>query len=156
MFTLTGEELSEDVFEILIDLFASPGSEHCEDSSVSEHCEDSRVGSSCVHSRSRSCQTSEAGVEVSMRNLTCEDRDAVTRAKQKEWASWLDKEAGELVKDRLKVPRSHILRARWVLTWKNVGTEKVPKARLRALQDRRLTRLPTSSRRISHSAVDCS
>ena len=30
---------------------------------------------------------------------------------------------GYLVKDRLKVPRSHILRARWVLTWKNVGTE---------------------------------
>ena len=53
----------------------------------------------------------------------------------------------ELVKDRLKVPRSHILRARWVLTWKNVGTEKVPKARLCALgfQDPRLTTLPTSS-----------
>ena len=82
-----------------------------------------------------------------MRNLAREDRDAFTRAKQKEWASWLDKEAVELVKDRLKVPRSHILRARWVLTWKNVGTEKVPKARLCALgfQDPRLTTLPTSS-----------
>ena len=44
-------------------------------------------------------------------------------------------------------PRSHILRARWLLTWKNVGTEKVPKARLCALgfQDPRLTTLPTSS-----------
>ena len=52
-----------------------------------------------------------------------------------------------MVKDRLKVPRSHILRARWVLTWKNVGTEKVSKARLCALgfQDPRLTTLPTSS-----------
>ena len=82
-----------------------------------------------------------------MRNLTRDDRDAFTRAKQKEWASWLDKEAVELVKDRLKVPRSHILRARWVLTWKDVGTEKVPKARLCALgfQDPRLTTLPTSS-----------
>ena len=51
------------------------------------------------------------------------------------------------VKDRMYVPRSHILRARWVLTWKNVGTEKVPKARLCALgfQDPRLTTLPTSS-----------
>ena len=68
-----------------------------------------------------------------MRNLIREDRDAFTRAKQKEWASWLDKEAVELVKDRLKVPRSHILRARWVLTGKNDGTEKVPKARLCAL-----------------------
>ena len=53
----------------------------------------------------------------------------------------------ELVKDRLKVPRSHIPRARWVLTWKNVGTGKFPKARLCALgvQDPRLTTLPTSS-----------
>ena len=68
-----------------------------------------------------------------MRNLSREDRDAFNRAKQKEWTSWLDKEAVELVKDRLKVPRSHILRARWVLTWKIVGTEKVPKARLCAL-----------------------
>ena len=48
----TGEELSEDVFEILIGLFASPGSEHCEDFPC--------VGSSCVHSRSRSCQAAEA------------------------------------------------------------------------------------------------
>ena len=83
-------------------------------------------------------------VEVSMRNLTREDRDAFTAAKQKERA---DKEAVELVKDRLKAPRIHILRARWVLTWKNVGTEKVPKARLCALgfQDPRVTTLPTSS-----------
>ena len=111
-------------------------------------------------------------VEVSLRNLIREDRDAFTAAKQKEWASLLDKEALELVQDRLKVPRSHILRARcvpkkhwelvkdrlkvsrshilrarWVLTWKNVGTEKVPTARMRALglQDPHLTTLPTSS-----------
>ena len=82
-----------------------------------------------------------------MRDLSREDRDAFTRAKQKEWASWLEKEAVELVKDRLKVPRSHIICARWVLTWKNVGTEKVPKARLCAFgfQDPHLTTLPTSS-----------
>ena len=46
LFPLTGEELSEKVFEILIDLFASLVSEHCEDPRVSagsEHCEDSRV-----------------------------------------------------------------------------------------------------------------
>ena len=82
-----------------------------------------------------------------MRNLSREDRDAVNRAKQKEWTSWLDQEAVELVWDRLKVPRSHILRAHWVLRWKNVGTKKVPEARLCALdfQDPRLTTLPTSS-----------
>ena len=32
LFPLTGEELSEVVIEILIDLFASPGSEHRQDS----------------------------------------------------------------------------------------------------------------------------
>ena len=82
-----------------------------------------------------------------MRNLSREDPDVFNRAKQKEWTSWLDKEASELVKDRLKVPRSHIFRHRSVLTWKNVGTEKVPKARLCALgfQNSRLTTLTTSS-----------
>ena len=82
-----------------------------------------------------------------MRDLSREDRDAFNRAKQKEWTSWLDKEAVELVKDRLKVPRNDILRARWVLSWKNVGTEKVPKARLCALgfQHPHLTTLTTKS-----------
>ena len=82
-----------------------------------------------------------------MRDLSRADRDAFNRAKQKEWTSWLDKEAVELVKDRLRVPRNDILRARWVFSWKNVGTETVPKARLCALgfQDPRLTTLTTSS-----------
>ena len=43
LFPSTGEELSEDVFEMLIDLFASPGSEHRQDSRGSEHRQDSRV-----------------------------------------------------------------------------------------------------------------
>ena len=144
LFPLNGEELSENVFEILIDLFASPGSEHCEDSRVSagsghcedsrvspgsEHCEDSRVSAGseqcegsrvpgahvCTQDRDR-FRPVKRRVEVSMRDLSREDRDAFNRAKQKEWTSWLDKETVELVKDRLKVPRSHILRARWVLT----------------------------------------
>ena len=53
LFPLTGEELSEDVFEILIDLFASPGSEHCEDSRGSEHCEGSRVLQAHVYTQDR-------------------------------------------------------------------------------------------------------
>ena len=152
LFPLTGEELSEDVFEILIDLFASPGSEHCEDSRLSAYCEDSPGSEHCEGSRGL-----EAHVYTQDRDrfrplkrrvkCQCDERDAFNRAKQKEWTSWLDKEAVELVKDRLKVQRSHILRGRWVLTWKNVGTEQVPKARLCALgfQDPRLTTLPTSS-----------
>ena len=163
LFPLTGEELTENVFEIMIDLFASLEPEHCEDSRVSngsEHCEDSRVSDGseqckgsrvpeayvCNQFRDR-FRPLKRRVEVSVRDLSREGRDAFNRAKQKEWASWLDKEAVELVKDRLKDPRNHILRARWVITWKNVGTETVPKARLCALgfHDPRLTTLPTSS-----------
>ena len=133
---LTGEELSEEVSEILIDLFAPPGS---------EHRQDSRVPEAHVYTQNRDrARPVKRRVEVSRRTLTREDRDAFNRAKQKEWASWLDKEAVKLVKDRL---RSHILRTCWVLTWKNVGTEKAPKAPLCALgfQHPRLTTLPTSS-----------
>ena len=36
LFPLTGEELSDDIFEILVDLFESPVSEHCEGSRVLE------------------------------------------------------------------------------------------------------------------------
>ena len=36
MFPLIREELSEDVIEILIDLFALPDSEHCQDFRVPE------------------------------------------------------------------------------------------------------------------------
>ena len=96
----------------------------------------------------------------------CEDRDEFNRAKQKEWTTWLDKEAVELVKDRKEVPRSHILRARWVL----INMEKTLKQRkFRKLcccalgfQDPRLTTLPTSSPTLTSDgesaifAVDCS
>ena len=43
MFPFTGVELSEDVFEMLTDLFASPVSKHRQDSRGSEHRQDSRV-----------------------------------------------------------------------------------------------------------------
>ena len=139
LFPLTREELSEDVIEILSGLFASLGSENRQHSRVQE-------AHVCTRDRDRD-RPMKRRVEVSMRNLTREDGDVFTAAKQKEWASWLDKEAVELVKNSLKVPRSRILHGRWVLTWKNVGTEKAPKARLCALgfQDLRLTTLITSS-----------
>ena len=140
LFPLTEEELSEDVFEILIDLFASPGSEHfedlrvsacCEDSRGSEHCEDSRVLEAHEYTQDRDrFRPLKRRVEVSMRNLSRDDRDAFNRAKHKEWTSWLDKEAVELVKDRLKVPRSH---PPCPLGVDMEETEKVPKARLCAL-----------------------
>ena len=116
LFPLTGEKLSENVFEILIDLFASSEKEHCEDSRVSvgsEHFEDSRVSvgsehfeDSRVSAGSEQCEGSHVSagseqcegsrvpgdhvytqdrdrfrplkrrVEVSMRNLSREGRDA--------------------------------------------------------------------------------
>ena len=148
LFPLTGEELSEDVFEMLIDCFANPGPQDC--------CTDSRAPEARVYTQERHLSRPlKRRVEVSMRTLTREDRDAFTTAKQKEWASWLDKESVEMVKNCLKVQRSHILRARWVLTWKNVGTEKVPKARscIPGFQDPRLTTLPTSSPTLTSDGV---
>ena len=75
------------------------------------------------------------------------EQQATAWNKEEEWHSWLEKDAVEIVKAATKVPRSHILKSRWVLTWKNVGTEKKPKARLCVLgfQDPRLTALETSS-----------
>ena len=100
LFPLTGEGLSEDVFEILIDLFASPVSDYCENSHVSagsEHCDDFRVPDVHVYTQDRDrARPLKRRVEVSMRNLTREDRDAVTRAKQKEWTSWLDNGQGSV------------------------------------------------------------
>ena len=147
LFPFTGRELSEDVFEMLIDLFASHGSEQRHDSRVQSIVRIPMHPKPVCTLRTEIEQgPRKRRVEVSLRTLTRKDRVAFTAAKQKEWALWLDN-AVELVKDRLKVPRSHILRARWVLTWKNVGTEKVPKARLFApgFQDELLATLPTSS-----------
>ena len=82
LFPLTGEELSEDVFKIVIDLFASPG----EDSRGSEHCVDSRVLEAHVYTQDRDrFRPLKRRVDVSMRNLSHEDRDAFNRAKQKLW-----------------------------------------------------------------------
>ena len=85
LFPLIGEKLSEDVFEILIDLFASPGSEHCEDSPVSAgsghregprvsagsvQCEGSRVPEPHVYTQDRDrFRPLKRRVEVSMRDL---------------------------------------------------------------------------------------
>ena len=103
------------MFEIVIDLFASPGSEHRQDSCGSGHRQDSRVQEAHVYTQHRDrARPLKRRVEVSMRNLTREDRDAFTAAKQKQWASWLDKEAVELAEGAVEIPRSHILRARWV------------------------------------------
>ena len=60
-----------------------------------------------------------------MRNLSREDRDAFNRAKQKEWTSWLDKEAVELVIGQRK--------------FRKLGCAHL------VFQDPRLTTLPTSS-----------
>ena len=80
--------------EILIDLFAPPGSEHRQDSRGSEHRQCSRVPEAHVYTRDRDrARPLKRRVEVPLRNLTLDDRDTFTAAQQKEYASWLDKEA---------------------------------------------------------------
>ena len=60
----------------------------------------------------------------------------------------MPKEAVELVHSRTGIPRSQIMRSRWVLTWKADGTAK---ARLVVLgfQDPRLGKIATSSPTLS-------
>ena len=78
LFPLTGEELSEDVFEILVDPFASPESNCCENShelAGSEFCDDSRVPEAHVYTQDRDrARPLKRRVKVSMRNLTREER----------------------------------------------------------------------------------
>ena len=76
LFPLTAVELSEDVFEILIELFASLGSEHSEDSRVSAYSEDSRVSAYSEDSRvSAYCEDSRVSAycEDSRVSAYCED-----------------------------------------------------------------------------------
>ena len=70
LFPLTGEELSDDVFEILIDLFASAGSEHCEDSVYTQDRDRARPLKRLVEvsrmgfvAGQRSCGTGQGSVE---------------------------------------------------------------------------------------------
>ena len=123
LFPLTGAELSEDVIEILTDLFTSRGSELCQDSCASkDHV--------CTQDRDRT-RPLKRSVKVSMRNLTRADRDALTAAKGVGFV--VGQGSNGTDEESLKSARSNILRARWVLTWKNGGTEKVPQAQLCAL-----------------------
>ena len=134
----SGDELEGLVVEILLDFFAEPGLTADSNSYVTQVFSAERYGSR---------KQLKKRVEVSLRELSRDDRAAFDAAKAKEWQSWLDKEAVEIVKNRLNIPRTHILRSRWVLTWKVVGEGKQAKARLCVLgfQDPRLTTLETSS-----------
>ena len=86
VFPLTGQDLSGDMIENLIDLCPSPGSEHRQDSCVPE---------AHVYTQDRDrARPLKRRVEVSLRNLTRDDRDAFTARERKEWASRLDKETG--------------------------------------------------------------
>ena len=107
LFPLTAEELSEDVFEMLIDFFASPGSRDC--------CTDSRAPEAHVYTQERNLSRPlKRRVEVSMRTLTRGSRCFHYRETER-MGVVVGQEAVELVKNYLKVPRSHILRVRSVL-----------------------------------------
>ena len=124
------------VIEVLTDFYAQPRDDGKRVSYVSE----------AFHTTKEKHKVKRR-IEVSVRQLSREGRERFVTAKAKEWTSRLDKEAVEIVKNKAGIPRSHILKARWVLTWKSVGTVKEPKARLCVLgyTDPRLTTLETSS-----------
>ena len=71
--------------KFLVDLFALPVSYYRENSLVSagsEYCDDSRVPEAHVYTQDRDrARPLKRRVEVSMRNLTREDRDAFTASK---------------------------------------------------------------------------
>ena len=78
LFPSAGEELSEDVIEMLIDLFTSPGSQDVRATAPEAH----------VYTEDRDrARPLKRRVEMSRRHLTRDDRDTLTAAKQKEWAS---------------------------------------------------------------------
>ena len=74
LFPLTGEELSEDVFDILIGLFASPR----QDSRGSEHRHDCRVPEDHVYSQDRD-RAKPLGVVARRRKLDCAHLNFRTR-----------------------------------------------------------------------------
>ena len=129
-------EVGDTLIEIMTDFFAEPRSNGDGPSFVSE-----------IYHAGADKKKMKRRIEVSVRQLNREDRTLFVKAKAKEWTSWLDKGAVEIVKNKTGIPRTHILKARWVLTWKNVGTEKQAKARLCVLgyTDPKLTTLETSS-----------
>ena len=116
------EEMLDTVIEIMTDFYAQPRNDGMETSYVTETYH--------AATKERHHNKMKRRLEVSVRQLSREDRERFILAKAKEWTSWLDKEAVEIVKNKAGIPRSHILKARWVLTWKSVGTAKDPKARL--------------------------
>ena len=63
-------------------------------------------------------------VEVSERKLTESDRKLFRKAKELELQSWLDHKVFDLVKKKF-VDQERVMRARWVLTWKSSGKERV-------------------------------
>ena len=130
---------SGQVIEIMTDFYAQPRNNGTETSYVTE--------AYATETKEKRQNKMKRRLEVSVRQLTREDRERFIKAKGKEWTSWLDKKAVEIIKNKSGIPRTHILRARWVLTWKSVGTAKEPKARLCVLgyTDPRLTTLETSS-----------
>ena len=87
-----------------------------------------------------------------MRNLSREDRALFEQAKLKEWRSWLSKEAIELVKMRTKLPRHQLMRARWVLTWKQSTGEAKARLCVLGFQDPRLEEVETSSPTMTQDA----
>ena len=116
----------ERVIEIVLDVFVSRGGDD-----INGH----EVFLSQDPPKPKGRAKIERSTEVNLRTRSAADREVFTKAKSMEWQSNLSKEAVELVHTRAGILRSHIVRSRWVLTWKADGT----------LQDRHLE--PNAERR---------
>ena len=67
--------------------------------------------------------------EVSLRNLTAEERKLMEQAKDKEVDQWISNAVFKIVR-RTGVPITRIMAMRWILTWKEAPEGTKAKARL--------------------------
>ena len=67
--------------------------------------------------------------EVSLRNLTTEERKLMEEAKDKEVDQWISNAVFKIVR-RIGVPLTRIMAMRWILTWKEAPEGTKAKARL--------------------------
>ena len=67
--------------------------------------------------------------EVSVRNLTAEERKLMEQAKDKEVDQWISNAVFKIVR-RTGVPITRIMAMRWILTWKEAPEGTKAKARL--------------------------
>ena len=106
-------ETSTDVYDEDLELFRSASSSP---TNLEEHL-------SCMISDAR------RKTEVSLRNLTADERKLMEEAKDNEVDQWISNAVFKIVR-RTGVPITRIMAMRWILTWKEAPEGTKAKARL--------------------------